>query len=344
MDNVNAAGRQVVYEDADDAFERQEYENSKRRRTLVAPPQSPRRSPPAVVLRPAEVQERIRSDLRFKDLVDKCLGIECLVQKVALHRAHNSEALYQSYLLGNFVQSLAASAPRGAFRPAYVLALPTASGVRFSATIGEGSSPYILAHVEVLLSWACSPGYSNLLVWLSPEGGAAIGVCCPRKVFLGVPWEAMHARIRSHLGLPAPRGRVQLLNGEDSNPFLPILWLHAAVNRHTKKRTGHPAPTPPPSPPHIRVSVCLAVTHSDRSASSTQQSAQEGTTQHVDVLETLRQHGQRENTIVGVAMYELHMVDHFLPTKAESLEHALQEHAHRRKETVADQNNYVDEC
>lgn len=235
----------------------------------------------ARVLRREDVQDVINRKLHFTNLqgAQQCQGMECLVRKVVCHRYQRDTPLYQSYMLQSFLQGPLAKSgvPTGYLliqpnlqRKQYNCCFHTMNGVTPETILQRG----IVIHVEILVTWMDGPDYANFLLYVCGDGAVAISIGAPRAVFNRIPWNTLYAKLFAGIRYPGVPPIIHLCNNEESNPFEPILWLHAALTAARR----------------------------------------------VNVLQTLlsiykpQDPNHHPPELTGLALYELHAVDSFLPS------------------------------
>ena len=150
----------------------------------------------------------------------------------------------------------------------------------------------------------------NFLVYSSPQHALVIGVCACEGVFARIPWDILLTECRRPrpIGTPADH-RTELLNpgeGEKCNPNRYLLWLHSALSYRAL---------------HGPLSVAV-----------------------IDTLLGLRRRLAEtgEEPILGAALYELHVLDRFVPRCPRELEATLEEHHRERLVLLQDRERTPD--
>lgn len=262
------------------------------------------------------VRSKIHSSMTFESLpsATRCDGSDCLMEKVEHHQENHARHCYHSFLLQQYVKQVPIEGAH--VRRGYLLVHPEPEKCwvgycdLMKSSQDENDLPIVVVlHVEVVA--AHGGEYNNFLAVVDPKqlSAVVVGVFAPRCAFSSVPWNAIlekqpwggkPAGGSSMLRLLTPP-RVQLLNEGESkngNPFRYLMMIHGVLSLV-------------------------------------------GANQRADVVQSLIQipeeeaKQREENRIVGAAMYELHLLDTFVPRRADALDAELQKFRERRVEMMA---------
>ena len=155
----------------------------------------------------------------------------------------------------------------------------------------------------------------NLLVFATPLRALVIGVCCLEKVFDLVPWDMILSRLPWMGRSPWENHSTVLLNpgeGENCNPMRSLLWMHSLLSFHQE----HPQSAAPKLGPWVYDSLLQLKYQMDR---------------------------EGKYPIVGSALYELHVLDSFVPRDPRELAEGIRKNHEERSRLLGDRQRTPDQ-